>query len=258
MKFWVLLALTFLILIETTPAYGQDSLQVGYAVVTHESPTTQGLDVFATFGQMRSGETTQAGVLSSQMTTKAMFFVGVSRTTSRDLGVAVANPGGTTANLTLTLRNDSGALVATRTLTVNARQHTSQFVSQLFPAQTELTGTLTVDSSTPVAIVILRFRGSNFSTLSVINLSTASAVPEIMPGVGGPGAFILPQFAAGAGWASEIVIVNSSTGSHDMRIDLFKTDGTPMVVTMNGQSKSSFEVQVHSGGTAVLSTQNVF
>ena len=247
-----------LALVGATSAFAQGSLQVGYAIITDEIASTEEIDVFGTFGQARLGETTQAGVLASPMTTKAMFFVAVSRTLSRDLGLAIANPGATTANMTLTLRNDSGAVVATRSLVLNARQHTSQYVSQLFTTQTEFNGTLQVDSNTPVAIVILRFRGSNFSTLSVSNLTPGIPVPERSPGVGGAGAFILPQFAAGGGWSSEIVIVNKGSDTCTVRVDLFKTDGTPMVVTMNGQALSTFTVQVHAGGMAALSSQNVF
>lgn len=260
MKLWRnLYALVFLALIGVTSAFGQGSLQVGYAIVTDETASTAEIDVFGTFGQARSGETTQAGVLASEMTTKAIFFVSVSRSLSRDLGIAIANPGSTPANMLLTLRNDSGATTATRSLLVGARQHTSQFVSQLFTSQTEFTGTLQIDSNTPVAVLILRFRGSNFSTLSVVNLSAPGVpVPEPLPGIGGAGGFILPQFAAGGGWNSEIVIVNKGSDTCTVRVDLFSQNGTPLFVTMNGVFKSSFEVVVHAGGTAVLSSQNVF
>ena len=148
--------------------------------------------------------------------------------------------------MTMTLRREDGLLVSTKSLQISPQRQTSQFVSQLFsdrPEVREFMGSLTLESTIPVAIVGLRFRGSNFSTLAITNLAPPAIVPEREPGVGGAGAFILPQFAAGGGWASEIVIVNSGgTDAHTIRVDLFKQDGTPLVANLNGVSGSSFRV----------------
>src|SRR5262249_24098436 len=155
---------------------------------------------------------------------------------SRNLGVAIANPGSTDASATLTLRRDDGTSIGTKTITVKAHNQTAQFVTQLFADQPsvpkDLTGTLYVTSTVPVAIVGLRFRGENFSTIPVTTLSAPTAVPVVSPGVGGTGAVILPHATFGGGWAAEIVLANSGSLALPVRVDLFKQDGTPLVVTL--------------------------
>ena len=69
---------------------------------------------------------------------------------------------------------------------------------------------------------------------------------------------ILAHFASGGGWESEIVLVNSGTDPLAVRGDLFKQDGTPFSVTLNGVTGSSFtianlpELNIPGGGVAVL------
>jgi hypothetical protein len=238
-------------------------LQVGYVTVTHETPSTEGLSVFETFGLQRGGATTQAGVVSSVMTTKGVLAVTANRGLSRDLGLAMVNPynpNNGSANVTLTLKDSQGNTIATKSLTLTPLQHTSQFISQFFSDRSELqdfTGTVTFESSLPLAVVGLRFRGENFSTLPVIPLGPVTSVPAMANGAGGAGTFILPQFAVGQGWATEVVVVNSSNESHFVQVDFWSETGQPLTVSVNGETASSFpNVSVPAGGIVVLSTRD--
>jgi hypothetical protein len=113
-------------------------------------------------------------------------------------------------------------------------------------------------SPLPVSVIGLRFRGSNFSTLPVTGLSTSTtALPVIAAGVGGTGAILLPQFAAGGGWATELVLANTGTSSLTVRVDLFKEDGTPLTTSLNGQSASSFaNLTIPAGGVLTLAPRD--
>ncbi len=72
-------------------------------------------------------------------------------------------------------------------------------------------------------------------------------------GIGGAGAVILPQFATGGGWATEVVLVNSGVADLIVRVDLFAQTGAPLVATLNGQSNSSFvNITIPKGGVVVL------
>src|SRR6185295_3789492 len=102
-------------------------------------------------------------------------------------------------------------------------------------------GSLAVTSDTPVAVVFLRFRGSNFSVVPVTVFSTPTAVPPISTGVGGQDAVILPHFATGGSWLTDIVITNTTAVPVTVRIDLFTQAGTPLTVSFNGQTGSSFQ-----------------
>ena len=210
-----------------------------------QTSSPNGLVVFETF-TLGPAYTMQAGVLGGVMTTRTELFVTSSVRLSRYLGVALVNPGGTDATVTMTLRRGSdGAISSVKTIAVGARRQVSRFVNELFSDVAALSqdfdGSVTIASDVPVAIVALRFRGTNFSAIPISNLSAPAAVPQVAVGVGGPDAVILPQFAAGGNWASEIVISNTSAAPLAVRIDLFKQDGTPLISRLNGQSGSSFQ-----------------
>jgi hypothetical protein len=238
------------------------SIQTGYAIVTptptQTLPNTMGLVVFETFGELRPAGAAQAGVLPSPMTTKAMLFVSSSGRLSRNLGVAIANPSGGSISITIELRDAMGGVVATKSVQLLKQQQTARFVTELFADQPSVSkdfeGTLTLSSTTPFAVVGLRFRGENFSTIPATNVapSTSTDVP-LIGGVGGPGSVILAHFAVGGGWSSEIVLANASDKDLVVRVDLFKQDGTPLVTDLNNQSASTFgNITVKAGGLVVL------
>jgi hypothetical protein len=239
---------------------GNGPVQTGFAVVTPSSSAT-GLVVFETFGEREGNATTQAGVLPADMTTNALIFVRSDGRLSRNLGVAITNPNATSANVTLTLLQADGTMVATKSLVVPANHQVSQFVTELFSSvpqvQMDFNGTVRITSDMPVAVIGLRFRGNNFSTLPVTSLSARSDVPIISAGVGGPGSVILPQFAVEGGWATEIVLVNSGSLPLTVRVDLFKNDGTALTASLNGQSASSFmSLIIPPGGVLVLAQRD--
>jgi hypothetical protein len=112
-------------------------------------------------------------------------------------------------------------------------------------------------------VVGLRFRGRNFSTIPVTNLSSAP-VPSITTTtgtgtatIGGSNAVLLPQFAANGGWATELVLMNSnSEGSLTVRVDLFKQDGTPLSASLNGTTNSTFMEVIPPNGVVVLAPRD--
>jgi len=229
--------------------------------------TTTGLVVFETFGMRDEGNlgTTQAGVLPPDLTTNAIMFVDSEGRLSKNLGVAIVNPNSTNANVSLTLRKADGTQLGTTTVNVPSHQQTSKFVTQLFATPSsvprDVTGTLVITSvgtSGPVSVIGLRFRGRNFSTLPITNLSgNAGPLPSFAPGVGGPGAILLPQFAAGGGWATELVLVNTNTVPMTVRVDLFKADGTPLSAALNGKTASSFtDLNIPAGGVLILAPRD--
>jgi hypothetical protein len=242
------------------------TIQVGYGVVTPvaagTSGTTAGLVVFETFGVRGENGRTQAGVLPPDLTTNALLFVDSNGRLSKNLGVAIVNPNSSNVNVTLTLKKSDGTPAGTTTLNVPSHQQVSEFVTQLFMTQpgvpSDVLGTLAItsagSSNLPVSVIGLRFRGGNFSTLPITNLSGNSGpLPTIATGVGGAGAVLLPQFAAGGGWGTELVLVNSGTDSLTVRVDLFKQDGTPLTTTLNGTKASSFaNIVIPPGGVVEL------
>jgi len=250
-----------LILASSVFSFAQGPIQVGWAVITPLSATTSGIVAFETFGFNRGAgsDTTQAGILPSGLTTNSVVFVSTSTRLSRNVGVAIVNPQNTTVNVSLTLRKDDGTQLATSVIVaIPPMQQTSKFITEMFPGNpADFLGTLTVTAPSPVGVIGLRFRGVNFSTIPVTNISPGGPVPSISANVGGAGAVLLPQFAAGGGWASQIVLVNTESTTLTARVDLFKADGTPLSTNLNGQVGSSFtNLTVPAGGVLTLSPAN--
>jgi len=254
-------------------------IQAGYAVVTPVAVTTgttsggtvnsTGLVVFATYGLREDGggaPATQAGVLPPDLTTSALLFVDSEGRLSKNIGVAIVNPNSSNVNVDLTLRKADGTTAVTGTLNIPSHNQVSQMLTQLFSSSTSvpsnIVGTLAItsagSSNLPVSVIGLRFRGSNFSTLPATNLAGNSGpLPNITANAGGAGAVLIPQFAAGGGWATELVMVNTSTSPMTVRVDLFKQDGTPLTTSLNSQSASSFtNINIPAGGVAVLAPRN--
>jgi hypothetical protein len=255
----------YVVITPSGPSAGAPSGTAG--TVTPSATANTGLVAFETFGLRWSedGGASQAGILPSGLTTSAVLLVERSGRLSRNLGVALVNPNNSNVNVTVTLRKSDGTQVATGSVAVPSHQQVSKFVTEFFSSTavpTDFTGTLTVrseDSSPlPIAVIGLRFRGRNFSTLPVTNLgSVTTSLPQIATGVGGDGAILLPQFAAGGGWATEIVLGNTGPNSLKVRVDLFKSDGTPLKAALNGQSASSFtDLTIPAGGVLILAPRD--
>jgi hypothetical protein len=268
-----LLGTLTIILISSVVAFSQAGddhndllpVQTGYAVVTPVSGS--GMVVFETFGLRRTAETTQAAVLPNALTTNAIVFVSSSGRLARNLGVAIANPNSASVNITLTLRRADGTQVATRTFALPGLQQTANFITELFTGSAEVAGdfmgTMNITSTAGVAIVGLRFRssvtGANFSTIPVTSLSAPVAVPTIStnPLIGGAAAVVLPQFAANGGWATQIVIANTSSASLTVRVDLYKQDGTALRTALNRVTDSAFtNIVIPAGGVVSLAPRN--
>jgi hypothetical protein len=81
-------------------------------------------------------------------------------------GVAVANPAATAATLTLSLRNQSGAIVGTQVVSLGPSQQMARFISEIFHGIGSFEGSLEVSSTSAIAVLALRQSSSGiFSTL---------------------------------------------------------------------------------------------
>jgi len=233
-------------------------IQSGYAVITPAFPTSD-LVVFGTFGLRHGSDTTQASIIPPDLTTNAIMFANSGDRLLRNLGVALVNPGVGSVDVTLTLRKDDGTSVNATTITVATHRQIAKLITELFSAlPRDITGTLSITATGPISAIGLRFRGSNFSTLQVTNITKfPGPLPIMATGVGGIGAILVPQFAAGGGWVTEILIANIGTNSLTVRLDLFKQDGTPLTAALNRQTGSSFtNLTIPAGGLLSMAPRN--
>lgn len=209
---------------------GLGSLKVGYAVV---SPTTGQLPSGAViFGSSTTGGlASQAGVLNAVPTTQARLYVerAPAPPLNRNTGIALVNYNGpsTTANVTLSLTSLDGTFNQATTLTVPPNGHVAQFIDQLYDTGVvpgNFQGMLTLTSNAPIALITLRLTanqiGDNlYSTLPVANLN--------LPPVGNQ---YLVQIVNGGGYATQIILINTSGSDGSVRIPFLDDNGNVVAV----------------------------
>jgi hypothetical protein len=145
----------------------------GYATVTSNLPVSGGL-VFIEANSV--GTFAAAGVpTAAALTSQATVVVVTHRNNPNNqdnTGVAVVNPGNTTANITFQLLDKSGVSLAPQvTRALAPANHTAFFVSDLFPsAPANIYGTMRITSDKPVAATALFFQGPAFATLPILTL----------------------------------------------------------------------------------------
>src|SRR5262249_33107618 len=147
-------------------------------------------------------------------------------------GYALANFSTSPANLTLTLRDKSGATRDTDTLTFAAGQHKPEFAFQrprfAAIATSGFEGTIEVASDIDIAAVALRYDNTSlpaaqqvFSTIPVIAGDAANTV-------------YFPQFADGGGYRTNFILVNASDASTSAHLEFFASDGSPASLPIGG------------------------
>jgi hypothetical protein len=229
----------------------QGTVESGYVVVTPDknfpAPTPT-----VTFGMVKNGLVqSQAGVLPMPVMTDADFFVDVVPGIGRNLGVAMVNPSSTPNLVTITLRDQSGTLpLAPVTILLQGQQQLAKFITDLLPSTiigSAFRGSIELQSSTPFAVLGLRYSGSDFSTLPATGTASSSSSPAV----------ILPQFAMGGGWATELALTNKNGSVAQGRIDIFDASGRPLPVTMNGVTQSTFLYSIPANGSFLLAPRDV-
>jgi hypothetical protein len=146
-------------------------LQTGFAVVTPTAGIGAGLSVSETFGEQIGINLFQASVVGSSLVTLTDVVLTVDPNSGVNTGIAMVNPNASPATVTLNLRNQQGAIISTRTITLGAHQQISRFATELFVGDPNfaqpLTGLLFISSDLPIGVLALAFSGGTFTSLPV-------------------------------------------------------------------------------------------
>jgi len=249
---------------QTNPDVETGDIKSGYLIITPDA-TSDAPTVTFTYGTVRQGAVqSQAGIIPTMMATDASMFVEVIPSISRNIGVAIANPGNSVNAVTLILRDENGFVLGSPVnISVPAHQQVAKFVNELFGADvisSGFRGSLRMQSPSPFAVTGLRFSGAVFSTLPIaVNVGVPGVPSTTVAGgntVGGTTAVIIPQFAIAGGWATQIALVNNTNATLVGHIDVFDTNGRPMPVKLNGETRSTYTYSIPVGGTFVLSPRD--
>jgi sugar lactone lactonase YvrE len=216
---------------------------VGYAAVQPDagSLTPAGLAILG----LRQNDVlvSEAGVPASPLIQTGRIYVEVNDLVNT--GLAIANPSNQLVKISFFFTGASGE-TETRNLSIPPNGQVSAFLdSDLFFESSDgglpwpFIGTFSFSSSAPIAVIALRVfinERNEFliTTLPVTDLSAlASGDPTVFP-----------HFADGGGWTSQIVLVNPGDTTLTGTLQFVTHDGVAQVVTVNGQTNSSFAYSI--------------
>ena len=219
----------------------------GYAVVTPDSGSSMP-QATLTFGLVQNGILqSQATVLPNAPVDHAVISADIVPGIGRYVAFAIVNTGSVPASMSLTLRDEDGNVAATTSLTLQSRQQIAKFLSEILSVGAAFRGSLTIQSSTPVYIVGLRFTGPVMSTITISGTAASQTNSNSL---------VFPQFALGGGSATTLALVNDSTSTITGRVDIFDQSGNPMVVRLNGATQSTFSYTIAARGSLTFAPRD--
>jgi hypothetical protein len=233
------------------------SLQAGYASIRPDSGSVTPAGI-AIFGFRQNNIlVSEAGVPASHLISSGRIYAEINGPVNT--GLAIANPNNQPATVSYYF-TDAGGDSDTFTTTIAANAQIARFLNQApFNGPASLTGTFTFNSSVPVAAIALRGLTNERGEFLITTLPIADLRE---PAPTGPD-LVLPHFAAGGGWTTEIILVNPGDSTLTGKIQFVDPTGGPAAVTANGQSTSSFtysiparasqKLQATGPSTAILS-----
>jgi hypothetical protein len=222
----------------STPGTSAETV-TGYARVPADSGRTapSGLAILGL--RQRNVLVTEAGVPATPLIQSGRIYVEMSG--SVRTGVAIANPNDQQATIQYYFTDPNGN-TGTGTTTVDANGQIARFLDEApFNGAKLLVGTFTFSSSVPVAVVALRGltneRGEFLiTTLPVADISSTEAT----------GTFVFPHYADGAGWATQVVLVNPTDSQLTGTVQFFDPAGNAATLAVEGQTSSSFNYLIPS------------
>jgi hypothetical protein len=216
----------------TTDGAGANTI-VGFAIVQPDTGNTTPSGV-AIFGYKPNDVlVSEAAVPASPLLQNARIYAEIAG--SVNTGLAIANPNSSAASITFYFTDSAGNDSHSGTITIPANSHIAKFLDDpAFNSVTSFQGTFTLSSNIPVAVIALRGftnQRSEFlmSTLPVSDLSaTVANTPTV-----------LPHFADGGGWRTQVILVNPTDSSMTGNISFFTSSGQPI-------STSAYSIPKHS------------
>ena len=225
---------------------GQGPILVGWIEVVSDVQVS-GSGGFTTFsnGQFQS----EVGIGDSVRANKLMVFADA--TEGKGTGVGICNPSATAAaNLTYTLKTLNGTVVASKNDVLGAQNQKAAFLTEIFAGLDlgSFRGVLIIESDLPVAVITLRTRGLNFTSLPAVPEVSGSDEDTLLFARIGDGIF------GTLGFQTSIILLNNSDQLVSGTLNIFRDDGEALELTIDGDKKSSFEVSVSAGCALELST----
>ena len=210
----------------------------------------------AIFGSRLNGIlVSEAGVPASAAVLEGRIFAetdGPVRT-----GLALANPNDTAATIAFFFTDSDGIDFGHGTFTLGPREQIARFLDEApFNGGSAMFGTFTFTADLPVAVIALR---GFVNERSEFLMTTLPVAPIAVPTTG---TVYFPHFAAGGGWTTQVILVNSTHATIAGNVQFFGSGGeaeaaAPATLTLDdGRSGSTFSYAIPPRSAARLRTSN--
>jgi hypothetical protein len=208
----------------------------GYAVAEPATPDSQVNGIQLIESRTSGVVQNQAGIVASPLRQSGRVYMELSAQV-RSL-LSIANPNDEDATVSFSFLDESGgAPIGTITFIVPARGQFSNFITESpLSVPSPSTGTLSFSSSVPIGVTALRF----FTNTSETSLVSAVAVGDTTNFTTEP--LMIPQFAEGAGWNTQILLVNTTDEQISGEVRFISPNGTPVEVALGDGSSSASTV----------------
>jgi hypothetical protein len=214
------------------------TIKTGYGALVSTTGTSGATGV-AIFGYHANGAlVSEAGVPATPLMVSGRVYAEI--TDSVNTGVALVNPYDTAAQLSFFFTDTNGHDGGNGTTTIAAQSKLSVFLTDApYNGPSPFAGTFTFTSSLPVGVVALRGRVNERSEYL---MTTLPATDLQAPASSAP--VVFPQYADGAGWSTEVALVNAGDVTLSGTLRFLDPAGSPLTITVNGQSASSFNYSI--------------
>jgi len=199
---------------------------VGYTRIQPDAGNTTPAGV-AIFGGRTNGVlVSETGVPATPALSTGRIYAEVAGAVNT--GLAMANPSDSAANITFFFTDGAGADIGSGSTQIPAKGQIAKFLNEdpfkTFSGTT-FQGTFSFTSTVPVGVVALR---SYVNQKGDFLMSTLPVIDTSVPG--GTGTVVLPHFADGGGWVTQILLVNPSDAALSGSIQFTNDNGAPVTV----------------------------
>ncbi|PYS08007.1 MAG: hypothetical protein DMG15_28445, partial [Acidobacteria bacterium] len=230
------------------------SLSDGYARIQQDTGGTP-LSGLAIFGFRSNGVLlSEAGVPAMPPVSAGRVYVEVNGVANT--GIAFANPNNQDAVISFYFTDAAGMDFGQGSFTLSSNSHTAAFINQSpFNGSRSMLGTFTFTSSLPVAVIAVRGFTNEHGEFLITTLPVAPL------GDNTASVLVLPHFADGAGWSTQVVLTNPSDVTIG-RIAQFYGPGVSgqnaplLTLNVNGSAGVGFGYQIPPRSAVRLVTGN--
>jgi hypothetical protein len=233
-------------------AGGDEAIVVGYGRV---QPTVSTMPAGVAIIAYRANDmvVSEAGVPATATMTSGRTYAEVNGPVNT--GLAMVNPNSVPAQVSFFFTDESGNDFRQDSFTLPANGQIGKFVDEApFNAGRQFSGTLTFTTSAPIAVLALR-GVTNSRNEFLISTQNVTALPDSFSAT----PVLLGHFAAGDGWTTRLILVNTTEVNQTGTVQFFGQGSgviaaAPLTLSVNGRTASTFDYTIRARSSTTLST----